>query len=198
MSHHITTHPKGILAEVAGMAEICGSGSLTFAAVRLHIQNSKNTVTAPSASHAVKNNRRRCISITCFLRNLEEEYRGRVSSPLRDCKNPVNWGLAAFHGLAGRRAMCDSFGHSKVTELPYLPAFSPLYMFCTSPLRYYTTCATSAECRVNKLQKNHQGLYCWRYVTRASASHRKPVPLLHNDCGGAFRWRYGSIICPVC
>jgi hypothetical protein len=52
-----------------------GSGSLTFAAVRLHIQNSKNTVTAPSASHAVKNNRRRCISITCFLRNLEEEYR---------------------------------------------------------------------------------------------------------------------------
>ena len=158
MSHHITTHPKGILAEVAGMAEICGSGSLTFAAVRLHIQNSKNTVTAPSASHAVKNNRRRCISITCFLRNLEEEYRGRVSSPLRDCKNPVNWGLAAFHGLAGRRAMCDSFGHSKVTELPYLPAFSPLYMFCTSPLRYYTTCATSAECRVNKLQKNHQGL----------------------------------------
>jgi hypothetical protein len=100
MSHHITTHPKGILAEVAGMAEICGSGSLTFAAVRLHIQNSKNTVTAPSASHAVKNNRRRCISITCFLQNLEEEYRERVSSPLRDCKNPVNWGLAALLGLA--------------------------------------------------------------------------------------------------
>jgi hypothetical protein len=25
LSHHITTHPKGILAEVAGMAEICGS-----------------------------------------------------------------------------------------------------------------------------------------------------------------------------
>jgi hypothetical protein len=107
LSHHITTHPKGILAEVAGMAEMSGSGSLTFAAVRLHIQNSKNTVTAPSASHAVKNNRRRCISITCFLRNLEEEYRGRVSSPLRDCKNPVNWGLAAFMALqdAGRWAI---------------------------------------------------------------------------------------------
>ena len=67
LPHHITTHPKGILAEVAGMAEICGSGSLTFAAVRLHIQNSKHTVTAPSASHAVKNNRTRCISITCFF-----------------------------------------------------------------------------------------------------------------------------------
>ena len=25
LSHHITTHPKGTLAEVAGTAEICGS-----------------------------------------------------------------------------------------------------------------------------------------------------------------------------
>jgi hypothetical protein len=80
LSHHITTHPKGILAEVAGMAEMSGSGSLTFAAVRLHIQNSKNTVTAPSASHAVKNNRQEVhidhllpskpggrVSGTCFI-----------------------------------------------------------------------------------------------------------------------------------
>jgi hypothetical protein len=136
MSHHITTHPKGILAEVAGMAEICGSGSLTFAAVRLHIQNSKNTVTAPSASHAVKNNRRRCISITCFLRNLEEEYRGRVSSPLRDCKNPVNWGLAAFHGLARRRAMCDSFGDSKVASYHICPRFPRCTCFAPALLHH--------------------------------------------------------------
>jgi hypothetical protein len=52
MSHHITTHPKGILAEVAGMAEICGSGSLTLAAVRLQSQNSKNTVRVPNAVNA--------------------------------------------------------------------------------------------------------------------------------------------------
>ena len=87
-----------------------------------------------------------------LLRNLEEEYRGRVSSPLRDCKNPVNW-AAALHGLARRRAMCDSFWDSKVVELPYLPTLCPLYMFCTSPLRYYTTCVTSAECSVINLQK---------------------------------------------
>jgi|HubBroStandDraft_6_1064221.scaffolds.fasta_scaffold177986_2 hypothetical protein len=97
LSHHITTHPKGTLAEVAGTAEICGSGSLTLAAVRLQSQNSKTTVTVPNASHARKNNRKRCISITRAKLEgmlLEEEYRESISSLLRDCKYPVNSGLS--------------------------------------------------------------------------------------------------------
>src|ERR1700730_3365775 len=36
--------------------------------------------------------------------------------------------------------------------------------------------------------ENHQGLYYQRYVTRASGSHGKPKHLLHNGCGGGFRW----------
>jgi hypothetical protein len=82
---------------VAGMAEICGSGSLTLAAVRLQSQNSQNTVTIPNASHARKNNRKTCISITrARLKGmfLEEEYRECISSLLRDCKYPVNSGLS--------------------------------------------------------------------------------------------------------
>jgi hypothetical protein len=51
--------------------------SSTGAAVRLQSQNSKNAVTTPRASHAVKNKRMRCILDACEMYCCEAERKRR-------------------------------------------------------------------------------------------------------------------------
>jgi hypothetical protein len=67
-AHCKSKDSSGAVVPIWALGENHLSESSTVAAVRLHNQNNRETVTIASENHVVKNKRKRCILVACKMR----------------------------------------------------------------------------------------------------------------------------------